>query len=68
MTMTRPVGVEKEIPRLWRRGKTIRKVTPFTLEMAMETLTMLILAVSSKYGTAAPLILFGIPMGIVPLV
>lgn len=55
-------------PRLLGARKKIKKAMSFTLQMAVQTLAILMFAVVSKYGTAAPLILFGIPMGIVPLV
>lgn len=54
-------------PSLLAARKKTKKVVSFTLQMGLQAIVMLIFAVSSKYGTAAPLILFGIPMGFMPL-
>lgn len=53
---------------LLRARKKIVFTLMFVVQSAGQTLSMLVVAVVTNYGTAVPLILFGIPMGIVPLI
>ena len=52
-----------------REAKTkIQRMMVFAVQTAVQVFLMLLFAVSSGYGVAAPLLLFILPMGYVPLV
>lgn len=53
-------------PHLLAARKKIKMAMSFCLSMAVHVMFLLMFAVGSEYGIAAPLLFFGIPMGLAP--
>lgn len=54
-------------PNLLAARKKIKMAMSICLSMAVQTVLVLTFAVASSYGTAVPLLFFGVPLGLAPL-